>query len=160
DLREDLAVLAAESPVSRTGALAAWAASPPATFSAILRVLFPVFAALTITLSALAYGDVVEPGWAYIWILVSTSIAAIWRAKVHHVLHAIETPERDLGLLSELVARVEREPFTSPRLAALREALGAGGIPASRSIARLRSIVSWSDSAHNLLFAPVAYVLL
>ena len=33
DFREDVAVLAAESPVGRTGPLARWAASPPARFS-------------------------------------------------------------------------------------------------------------------------------
>ena len=42
----------------------------------------------------------------------------------------------------------------------LRAALVACGPPPSRRIARLRAIVSWADSTHNLLFAPFAYVLL
>jgi DNA mismatch repair ATPase MutS len=76
------------------------------------------------------------------------------------VLHAIETPEHDLGLLSALLARIERERFASPRLEALHTVLLAGGVPPSRRIARLRSMVSWADSTHNLLFGPIAHVLL
>jgi hypothetical protein len=47
--------------------------------------------------------------------LIETGLAAIWRHEIHYVLHAIETPERDLGLLSALLARIEREPFAAPR---------------------------------------------
>jgi DNA mismatch repair ATPase MutS len=76
------------------------------------------------------------------------------------VLHAIDTPDRDLGLVAELLARLEAQQFTSPRLVALHEALMTAGVPPSRRIARLRSLVSWLDSTHNLLFAPIAYALL
>jgi MutS domain V len=160
DFREDVAVLASESPVSRTGALATWAASPPAHFPDLLRIGLAAAAAFTLALAVLAYLEVVAPEWLAAWIVVETSIAAIWRHPFHHVLHAIETPERDLGLVSALLARVEREHFASPRLAALRATLVAGGTPPSRLIARLRTLVSWADSTHNLLFAPIAYALL
>ncbi len=160
DFREDIAVLAAESPVGRTGALGIWAASAPAGFPALLRIWLAACAALTIVLAILVYQDVVLWPWLFAWVIVETSIAAIWRRPFHHVLHAIETPERDLGLLSELLERIERQPFSSPRLAALREGLATGGVMPSRRIARLRSIVSWADSSHNLLFAPIAFALL
>ena len=160
DFREDVAVLASESPVSRTGALAAWAASPPARFPDLLRIGLAGAAAFTLALAGLVYFEVVAPEWLAAWIVVETSVAAIWRHTFHHVLHAIETPERDLALLSGLLARVERERFASPRLSALRATLLAGGAPPSRRIARLRTMVSWADSTHNLLFAPIAYALL
>ena len=160
DFREDVAVLASESPVGRTGALATWAASPPAQFPEMLRVGLAAAAAVTVVLAWLTYLDAIASGWFVAWVAVETAVAAIWRHAFHHVLHAIETPERDLALLSALLARIEREPFVSPRLRVLRETLLAGGVPPSRRIARLRSLVSWADSTHNLLFGPIAYVLL
>jgi len=160
DFREDVAVLAAESPVGRTGVLATWAAAPGANFSGALRVALAMFAAMTVLLAILAYEEIVSSGWFLAWTVAETSIASIWRRPFHHILHAIETPERDLGLLSELLARIERESFSSPRLVALRQALITDGVRPSRRIAQLRSLVSWSDSTHNLLFGPIAYVLL
>src|SRR5258708_3554514 len=44
DFREDVAVLASESPVGRTGLLAVWAAAPPITFPHAVRVLLPALA--------------------------------------------------------------------------------------------------------------------
>jgi MutS-like protein len=160
DFREDVAVLAAESPVGRTGALATWSASPSAKLPGFLGVAFATAAAITVVLAVLVFSAVLTLGWLLSWILVEVSAAAIWRGPIHHVLHAIETPERDLGLLSELLARIEREPFTSARLSAIRATLSTGGVTPSRRIARLRSLVNWSDSTHNLLFGPIAYVLL
>jgi hypothetical protein len=160
DFREDVAVLAAESPVGRTGALGRWSAARSANLPSYLGVAFAACAIVTATLAGLVYADVISLGWLLAWILVEISFAALWRGPIHHLLHAIETPERDLGLLSELLARIEREPFKSARLAAFHSALCPGGMTPSRRIARLRSLVSWSDSTHNLLFGPIAYVLL
>jgi hypothetical protein len=160
DFREDVAVLASESPVGRTGLLAAWAVSPPAGFSAALRVALAALASATIGLSVAAYYDVVQTELLSIWIIITIGVASIWRRPVHHVLHAIDMPEHDLALLAGLLARVERERFASPRLAALQQRLLTDGVAPSRRIAQLRSLVSWVDSTHNLLFGPIAYVLL
>lgn len=160
DFREDVAVLAAESPVGRTGALAKWSAAASARLPPFLGIAFATCAVVTAVLAVLVYAAVVSLGWLLAWVLVERSFAAIWRTPIHHVLHATETPERDLGLLSALLARIEREPFTSGRLAEFHSALCAGGATPSRRIARLRWLVSWSDSSHNLLFGPIAYVLL
>jgi hypothetical protein len=134
DFREDVAVLASESPIGRTGLLATWAASAPPAFHPALRALFGVLA---------------EQG-----------VAAIWQRRVHRVLHAVDTPERDLGLVAELLARIESQRFTSPRLDALHRALLTEGVPPSKRIRSLRSLVSWLDSTHNMLFAPFAHMLL
>jgi hypothetical protein len=160
DFREDVAVLAAESPVGRTGSLAAWAASTPRKFPDALRILFAALPAVVILLAVAAYEGFIASGWVVAWFLIEIAIAGAWRRPLHHVLHAIETPERDLGLLADLLARVERERFTSPRLVALQQTLVTDGVPPSRRIAQLRRMVSWVDSAHNMMFAPIAYVLL
>ena len=160
DFREDVAVLAAESPVGRTGPLAVWAASAPARFSTALRAWLATCALIFVGLAFAVYDERLSSGWLLLWLLVETAIEWIGRRRFGHVLHAIETPERDLGLLAELLGRVECERFTSPRLVALQRALVTAGVPPSRRIAQLRRMVSWLDSTHNLMFAPVAFVLL
>jgi hypothetical protein len=160
DFKEDVAVLASESPVGRTGLLAAWALEPPVRFPPALPLVFAAFALVTVALGAAVFANVALPDALVLWIAAQSGVAAIWRREVHHVLHAVDMPDRDLGLVSDLLARIESQPFTSPRLVALHEALLTDGVPPSARIARLRSLVSWLDSTHNLLFAPVAFVLL
>jgi len=160
DFKEDVAVLASESPVGRTGLLAAWALEPPVRFPPALPLVFAAFALVTVALGAAVFANVALPDALLLWIAAQSGVAAIWRREVHHVLHAVDMPDRDLGLVSDLLARIESQPFTSPRLVALHEALLTDGVPPSARIARLRSLVSWLDSTHNLLFAPVAFVLL
>jgi hypothetical protein len=160
DFREDVAVLASESPVGRTGLLAAWAAAPPTRFHAAVRVLLAGLSIVTVAIAAGVYYDLVLPDVFVLWLVIPVGVANIWRGAFHRVLHAVDTPERDLGLVAGLLARIESQRFTSARLDALHGALLTRGIPPSKRIARLRSMVSWLDSTHNLLFAPVAYVLL
>src|SRR6185503_6612071 len=147
-------------PVGRTGLLAAWAASAPVGFRPALRIMLAAFALVTVALAAAVYFGAVESEVLFIWVIVEVAIASIWRRPVHHVLHAIDTPEHDLALLAGLLARVETQPFTSPRLMALQQRLLTEGVPPSRRIAQLRRLVSWVDSTHNLMFGPIAFVLL
>ena len=160
DFKEDVAVLASESPVGRTGVLARWASSPPVAFPAALRAALAACAAITVVLALVVYRDLAAPEFLFAWLLLSTGVSALWRRGFHTVLHAIETPERDLGLLAGLLARIESERFTSPRLVALHQTLPTDGVPPSTRIAQLRTLVSWLDSTHNMMFAPIAFVLL
>ena len=133
------------------------AASPPVRYSSVVR---PRWRGALITI-ALAYAlsrDVVAPEWFIAWLLLVRG--ALWRRPFDKVLHAIDTPERDLGLLTALLARIESEPFTSPALVALGDRLRTDGGAASRRIAHLRRLVSWLDSTHNLMFMPIAAILL
>jgi hypothetical protein len=160
DFKEDVAVLASESPVGRTGPLSAWAGSPAVHFAPALRLALAACALVTIGLIVLVYRDLAAPEWLFAWLFAETGFAAIWRRPFHRVLHGIDTPERDLGLLAGLLARVESESFTSPRLSALHQTLLTAGVPPSKRIAQLRTLVSWLDSTHNMMFAPIAFILL
>jgi hypothetical protein len=160
DFKEDVAVLASESPVGRTGPLSAWAGSSAVRFAPALRLALATCALVTIGLIVLVYRDLAAPEWLFAWLFAETGFAAIWRRPFHQVLHGIDTPERDLGLLAGLLARVESESFTSPRLAALHQTLLTAGVPPSKRIAQLRTLVSWLDSTHNMMFAPIAFILL
>jgi hypothetical protein len=160
DFKEDVAVLASESPVGRTGLLAVWAASPGVGFAPALRAALAAIAVITVVLAVVVYRDLIAPEWLFAWLLLEAAFAALWRHEFHRALHGIDTPERDLALLSGVLARIESERFTSPRLVRLHEALLTAGVPPSRRIAQLRTLVSWLDATHNMMFAPIAFVLM
>jgi hypothetical protein len=160
DFRESIAVLAAEADVGRTGALATWASGPPVAFPRWSGPFFIACAAVTLALAVACLAGSIEWIWVVVFILAHRSVAYVWRSQVARVLGGIGTPERDLALVSALLARVEHEPFTSPRLVALRNALLTGGTPPSRRIASLRSLISWLYSEDNLMFRPIAAALL
>ncbi len=160
DFREDVAVLAAEAEVGRTGALARWAAAPPVGFSDAAFGFFLACAFGTAALAAASLAGWIEYVWVILFVVLHRGIARLWHARVSRVLGSIGTPERDLALVSTLLARIEREPFTSPSLAALRGSLATRGVQPSTRIGQLRRLVSWLDSDENLLFKPIAYALL
>jgi DNA mismatch repair ATPase MutS len=58
-----------------------------------------------------------------------------------------------------VLERLEREPFTSPALAALRGRLLVEGTPATLQIRRLVRLVDRLDWARNLFFRPIAAAL-
>jgi len=160
DFREDIGILAAEQQVSRTGVLASWAASAPIGFRG-LQWLCAACAVATAALSFAAYREAIP--WAVViaWIVVEALITWPWRSRLTAVMARIGRPADDLALLSALVSRIEREPVSADRLRALHAALGTLGVPASRAIARLTSLVSWYESSvHNLLFMPITRALL
>ena len=89
------------------------------------------------------------------------AVAAFWRRKVGEALRGIDAAAYDLSLLTALLQRVEREPFTSPLLSRLHEALTTDSVPASKRVARLLSFVSVLDNLSlNLLMSPIGRVLL
>jgi DNA mismatch repair ATPase MutS len=100
--------------------------------------------------------------------MVEWGVALAWRPRTARALGGITSPEHDLTLMVDLLARLEAEPFVSVRLVGLKSSLvsastasaSSGGVPASRQIAQLRQYVSWLDSARNLMFRPFAYALM
>jgi DNA mismatch repair ATPase MutS len=82
------------------------------------------------------------------------------RYRVGQVISDVERPSRDLRLLAAILERLERETFNAPRLAALRAALDTEGLPASRQIARLYVLIDVLNSTKNIVFAPIAFLLL
>lgn len=160
DFREDLAVLAAETHVGRTSGLANWATRPPQGLPAFAAVLFAGLAAGTAALMALAFMDRVPIELPLVWLVLQIGCVAVWRRQIGDVIHHIEGPSLDIRLLTALLARLEQEPFTSPRLTDIHARLIAGGVRPSARLRQLQRHVSWLDSMHNPLFAPVGAALL
>ena len=163
DLREDVALLGADvSSGTHPEELAAWAAAPPVftvrqtRWLQIATLVIGVFSAVAV---------VMWLGFGYRQLaLVALFVEAIflfrYRAQVGRVIAEVERPGRELTLLAEILARLEREQFAAPRLVELRRALDVDSLPPSRQIARLSRLIQILDSLKNQFFAPVAFVLL
>ena len=163
DLREQLAALGEDF---RTGVhpseLAAWGAAPRIVFEAwrqpVAIVLSVIAAGLIVAYFAL---DLASPAirLALLAIALLEGIFALpLRGKVSAIAAAVEEPAHDLDLLSQVLARFEREQFQSPKLAKLRSALDVAGKPASARIADLRRLTDLLHSRDNLLvrmFGPL-----
>ena len=158
--REELAVLAAETEISRTGSMAAWASASPAGLTVAVAVVFAACALVTIVVLALTFAERIPSRYFVLWLIAAGAIAAIWRKPVHQVLARIGSADRDLSLVRDALARIESETVQSPRLMAIKDALFTEGMPPSRRIDELRRLVSWLDSSRNQLFAPIAFAIL
>lgn len=160
DLREDLALLGGDAGAAvHPDLLLAWAAGGPRLPSWPWRILAPALAALTLA-SLVWWGARGEHLWFSLMLLAELGLVYALRRKVRPVIQEAEAACRDLGVLSRLLGRMERETFRAERLRRLRAALERGGAPASAVIARLDRLVVLVDSRRNQLFAPFAFLLL
>ena len=161
DLREDLAVLGEDVGVGvHPDALLKWAESPNQMKPLWLQWLAPLLAVLA------AVGAVVWAVWGTATLLVLVVVIEAvftYRLKkpLEDLLHGTEHAFRDLDLLSGVLARMEAHTFQALRLQALQRELLSSGAPASRAIARLRTLVDLINSRHNvavrILDAPLMY---
>jgi hypothetical protein len=156
DLREELAVLGDEYRVGvDPERLVRWAGAPACPFPVALRV--TAFALAVCAAGVLLW-------WfstAFIGIGARQAIVAMvaieggllfWlRTRINSIVLEIGEPARDLDLLSQILATLERQSFSSPRLKALRAALHVEGLPASARIGKLRRWMDMLDSRDNFL---------
>ncbi|MBV9507641.1 MAG: DNA mismatch repair protein MutS, partial [Acidobacteriia bacterium] len=175
DLREDLAVLAEEA---RTGvdpvALAAWGEAEtllrPGGRSLVWALTILGAAGLAALVAAILDGiHLVALPNAVVPLLRDLFLLALLgngyymyrtRARMEIAVAAVESAAHGLGLLSNVLVRLEREQFHSPRLAALRKSLETAGEPPSRRLARLRRLTdSLQSREHFLLRALEVFIL-
>jgi hypothetical protein len=96
-------------------------------------------------------------------ILIELAFAGWLMNRVNRVLGEVERRGRDLGMLANVLERLERAEFTTPRLAQLHAELVSGdgsGKPPSQRIAQLGNLIDLLNSRRNQFFAPIAYLLL
>lgn len=182
DLREDLSV--AEAEVTReieSAHLDRWASLPPVTLQPWERVAALALPAVTLILFTVTLPSmlarlvglthpeaVLRLGWFAnmpATPLILALIAAIFMARhlaprVEPIVIAVERAEPALALLSGVIARIERESFSTERLAALVARLRGADAPASAEIEKLRRLVALLDARRNQFFALFAIVLL
>jgi hypothetical protein len=159
-LREDLALLGEGV---RSGedarALAAWAAAAPWPISRRLRVtalVMALLAVVTLVLWVAGFGTIPF----LVALIMGRAFAFLYQARVQRIISAVDAAGRDLALLSGVLRRLEQERFTSPLLVELRAALNVEGLAPSRQIARLNRLIELLDARRNMIFAPLAVLLL
>ena len=155
DLREGLAVLAEEagSLVPAEG-LAAWGEGEPLLGSRPLRFVSALLAgSWLVSLVAWMVWGVGYP--ALLMSAINVGVNLTFRQRVGQAASAAESAARDLGLLSGVLARLEAEQFTAPRLVELRAALESQGQPPSQWINRLSRLMEYLDSRRNLIVKSV-----
>jgi hypothetical protein len=176
DLREDLAVLAEEA---RTGvdpvSLAAWGEAPPLLGPGHLRLKMSVLTAFG-TLGLLAgvlvgirsiglvqlsdLGATLCKDGFLLAILVNGSFFYSKHKPINAVVGAVEEAAHELGLISQVLGRLEKEKFETPKLASLQASLDAEGEPPSKRIARLNRILELLDSRDNVFLRVIEIFIL
>jgi hypothetical protein len=162
DLREDLAVLGEDF---RSGghpeALERWAAADAVPIPAAIRHVATVFSALGLAaLATWTYSQFEDSRPRVAMIIVGIIEGAIffrWRNVVTTIAHAAAEPGRNLALLRDVLARIERETFTAPRLVQLHRALTTPAA-ASVAVAQITRLVELLESRDNWLvrvFGPL-----
>jgi hypothetical protein len=160
DLREALSLAGSEvaAGVDSVG-LVTWAEG-----SAVLSGSWRRIAAIVLTAGAIGaavyWWATDEYGYLMAVLFAEALFYIPQRRDIERALHGADAPARDLDVLAHVLARLERERFTTARLNELRGRLDTDGIAASLAIARLHRLMELHDWQHNLFFAPLAAALL
>jgi hypothetical protein len=162
NLREDLAVLGATvRSCLDPDAAAGWGEAPEVQFPAGARYLAPLLAAAVVISFGLYMADVFTRTPFLAALFVELCYGFFLGSRTLHVATAVNSPSHDLALLAKLLQRVDREPFRAPLLVSLQARITAGhAFRASAEIARLSRLVARLDWQRNLVFTPLAVVLL
>ena len=151
DLREQLALLGEDLKVRLDPRLVEnWAeATPllPAGPWRIVTALLAISAAAT-TIYLLATLRL----WPLAIVLLLEVIVLLWlRVRAEKLTSALACNAEGLGLFADVLQRLEREPFASPRLQSFATELKSGRHTASQSVRQLANIVYWIDAREDLL---------
>ncbi len=163
DLREDLAVLGATVRSSLDpDATARWGEGPEVRFPAGARYIAPLFGVAMVLSFALYMANILTRTPFLAILLLEMGYAFfVLGAPTSHVSEAVDSPSRDLGLLAELLRRLESETFHAPLLQQLHARLKAQSEQtASGQITHLSRLVARLDWQENKVFAPLANALL
>ncbi len=128
--------------------------APLPEFSTRLRA---VVAALSFLWLA---GLVAWIGWSVHWLIIGASLEGFaftfrFLKSIQQQVGAIERSAKDLALLAAVLGRLERETFSAPLLAALREKLRGDGVAASVCVAKLNRLIELLDSRRNQVVALI-----
>jgi hypothetical protein len=160
DTREELSQAIGRSATSVDAeTLARWADAPPVLAPPVFRWISLALTALTIAAGGyfLAGGNEVTLIFA---VTAQVAFGLPHGRKVERMLHAADGPARDLAAVLHAVRLLEQSTCTSERLTLLQRQLHETGAQASTAITRLRRILEMHDWQHNVIFAPVAFLLM
>ena len=161
DLREDMAVLGG---AVRSGldphASARWGQAPPVDFPPGAPVVAAILAVVVIVTFVLYMTSVLTRTPFLAALLIALGYGFFLGTRTLRVVRAVESPARDLELITKLLERLENEPLDAPLLKRMRDRLAAGSLIASAQIARLQRLMARLDWQRNVFFAPIGMALL
>ncbi len=160
DLRERLAVEGDDMRAAVDPApLDKWAVMPRRLPGAGLEIVVR-----TLPVLALAFLIWLYQGGPWVPVVVAEILVGLLalalRPQVREVIDAVDSASRDLDVFVGVARLMERRTDTSARLLALRNALASPNGSASSSIARLNQFVALLSSRSNVIFAPLAGLLM
>ncbi len=161
DLREDLALLG-EEVASHFDPRAALAWGAEANEPVARWVRWACAAAVLATATALAawLTGHTAPWPFFAALIVQIALASALRRRIRPIVEGAERALRDLSILRDLLARIEKEPVAAPRLSELEAMLAASGHLPSERIEWLQKRVDLLDARRNQFFAPIGALLL
>jgi hypothetical protein len=151
DLREELALLGEDLKVRLDPrSLENWAETAPQLPAAPWRIVAALLAIFTAAATIYLLATLrILPLAA---VLAVEVIVLLWlRERAERVVSTLACNAEGLGLFADILRRLEREPFASPRLQAFAAELRSGSQTASQSTRQLANIVYWIDAREDLL---------
>jgi hypothetical protein len=160
DLHEDLAVGGEPARIAlRPEMLVAWAQAPNRLNRGWIRWTAPLLAVLAVATGAVwAFWGIRFPLFAVV--LIEIALSYFLRNLVHEAISAVETAYEDLKGLSQLLSRIEREPFDAPPLRALVQKLSSHTLSPSSTFSKLATIVNFVEARRNPILAPFLLLLM
>ncbi len=151
DLREDLAVTGEDLRARlNPESLIDWAEGKSILPSGVWRgvmVLLAMGAA-----AGIVYYFETAALWPLLSVMAVEAVVLAWlRRKAHSVIEGVDCNAEGLLLFSEILERLEREPFAAARLKELAAELKQGNEPASQAIRKFARIVYWMDASDGVL---------
>jgi len=161
ELREQLGTAGADVRAAvHPAALIEWATAP-----AVLRGVWPRIVALAFgvlnTTAVVAWGmGTITPLTMLSAFVASAIFHRPFRRRIERVVPSADAPARELTVLGRVCRLLREDRFTSARLVALRDALETQDCEVSEAARRLARLTEAHDWADNLMFRPVAALLL
>jgi len=165
ELREQLAVLGDDY---RTGVnptqLVQWSAQPANRFPVWMRIPALIFSLTTAAMLIWWLSTDLKDPNARLGVIGIAAVEGLFalpmRNRILGIVLSVAEPARDLDLLSQILATLEKQQFRSTLLVALRKAIDVDGQPASRRIASLRRLSDMLDSRDNPFVRALGPLLL
>jgi hypothetical protein len=163
DLREDLAVMGEDLRVRlNPELLTTWCEGEPILGGPALRAIAAAFALAAVASFLYFVGTAIY--WPFLLVLiVEGTLFLRLRGRATTVISGVNCNAEGLVLFSQILERLEREPFTSPRLQQLAAELREGAEPDSRAVRRFSRIVNWIDAHDSLIVKiidlPLLYIV-
>jgi hypothetical protein len=143
----------------REEALEAWLSEPTTSVSTSQRLVTGVVGLFGL-IALYAFAEPRYIGVAAAIVLLQRWFVLRYRTIVKGVEANVFQRAYELRVIARVAALLERQRFSSPRLASLVAGIALDGKSASQQVFRLVRLVDWLESRRNQLFAIIAWALL